>query len=71
MSEVSYSRLRPLSDPGHLPALKPEYAHRKPALGLGALDPPPRVLLLYGYLRERSYSRLAAEEAARHIQFFG
>ena len=71
MSEVSYSRLRPLSDPGHLPALKPEYAHRKPALGLGALEPPPRVLLLYGSLRERSYSRLVVEEAARLLQFFG
>ena len=71
MSEISYSRLRPLSDPGHLPALKPEYAHRKPALGLGALDPPPRVLLLYGSLRERSYSRLVIEEAARLLQFFG
>lgn len=71
MSEVSYSRLRPLSDPGHLPALKPEYAHRKPAFGLGALDPPPRVLLLYGSLRERSYSRLVVEEAARLLQFFG
>lgn len=71
MSEVSYSRLRSLSDPGHLPALKQEYVHRKPALGLGELDPPPRVLLLYGSLRERSYSRLVVEEAARLLQFFG
>ena len=28
---------------------------------------PPRVLFLYGSLRERSYSRLLAEEAARII----
>ena len=32
---------------------------------------PPRILFLYGSLRERSYSRLAAEEAARIIQDFG
>ena len=32
---------------------------------------PPRFLLLYGSLRERSYSRLAAEEAARLIQTLG
>ncbi|MDY6898699.1 MAG: arsenical resistance protein ArsH [Cyanobacteriota bacterium] len=32
---------------------------------------PPRILFLYGSLRERSYSRLAAEEAARIIEGFG
>ena len=32
---------------------------------------PPRILFLYGSLRERSYSRLVAEEAARIIQEFG
>ncbi len=35
------------------------------------LDHPPRILFLYGSLRERSYSRLLAEEAARIIQEFG
>jgi len=30
-------------------------------LGLGALAPPPRLLLPYGSLRERSYSRLVVE----------
>src|SRR3546814_16975831 len=59
------------SDPDQLPALKPEYAHRRPTLGLGELDPPPRILLLYGSLRERSYSRFVVEEAARLLQFFG
>ena len=34
-------------------------------------DHPPRILFLYGSLRERSYSRLLAEEAARIIQDFG
>ncbi|MBW4446329.1 MAG: arsenical resistance protein ArsH [Spirirestis rafaelensis WJT71-NPBG6] len=31
----------------------------------------PRILFLYGSLRERSYSRLVAEEAARIIEEFG
>jgi arsenic resistance protein ArsH len=65
------NRLRELAEPAHLPALRPEYAHARPALGLGELLPPPRILLLYGSLRERSYSRLAVEEAARLLQFFG
>ncbi|MWB77236.1 arsenical resistance protein ArsH [Pseudooceanicola sp. 216_PA32_1] len=32
---------------------------------------PPRILLLYGSLRQRSFSRLAAEEAARILQRLG
>ena len=32
---------------------------------------PPRILMLYGSLRERSYSRLATEEAARILRRFG
>ncbi|MFE1744700.1 arsenical resistance protein ArsH [Coleofasciculus sp. H7-2] len=34
-------------------------------------DHPPRILFLYGSLRERSYSRLLAEESARIIEGFG
>lgn len=34
-------------------------------------DHPPRILCLYGSLRQRSYSRLLAEEAARIIEGFG
>lgn len=34
-------------------------------------DHPPRILFLYGSLRDRSYSRLVAEEAARIITDFG
>ena len=63
--------LRPLSDPTHLPALDRRYAIARPASGLGAGDPPPRILLLYGSLRDRSFSRLCVEEAARLLQFFG
>jgi arsenic resistance protein ArsH len=64
-------RLRELSDPDHLPALDLRYARDRPALPLGANDPLPRILLLYGSLRDRSYSRLAVEEAARLLRFFG
>ncbi len=65
------SRLRPLSDPEIFPALDPSFVHSRPAKGLGADQPPPRILLLYGSLRERSYSRLAVEEAARLLRLFG
>ena len=63
--------LRTLTDPDYLPALDRRYALERPALGLGASDPPPRILLLYGSLRERSFSRLCVEEAARLLRFFG
>lgn len=36
-----------------------------------SFDHPPRILFLYGSLRDRSYSRLLAEEAARIIAAFG
>ncbi len=64
-------RLRTLTDPDFLPALNPAFAHRSPAVGLGPGDSPPRILLLYGSLRDRSYSRLCVEEAARLLQYFG
>ncbi len=65
-------RLRPLANPDHLPALDLRYVSRHPARGLAPdWERPPRILLLYGSLRERSYSRLVAEEAARLVRFFG
>lgn len=36
-----------------------------------ALDHAPRILLLYGSNRERSYSRLAVMEAGRILEEFG
>lgn len=63
------TRLRTLSDPDYMPALNKELAQP-----IGIPDPlghPPRILLLYGSLRERSFSRLAVEEAARILQYFG
>ncbi|MBA2935168.1 arsenical resistance protein ArsH [Sphingomonas sp. CGMCC 1.13654] len=65
------TRVRLLSDPDNLPALDPAFVVARPALGLGDGAPAPRILLLYGSLRERSFSRLAVEEAARLLQLFG
>jgi arsenic resistance protein ArsH len=64
-------RLRELTAPDDLPALDQTFALARPASGLGSDQPPPRILLLYGSLRERSFSRLAVEEAARLLRYFG
>lgn len=65
-------RLRSLPDPDSLPALDGRYTRKHPVDGLaGGLQHPPRILLLYGSLRERSYSRLVVEEAARLVLLFG
>ncbi len=65
------SRVRTLADPDHLPALDARLAGTPPEVSLGPKGHPPRILLLYGSLRSRSYSRLATEEAARLLRFFG
>ena len=65
------TRLRALPDPDHLPALDAAYLSVHPASELGPNDHPPRILLLYGSLRERSFSRLCVEEAARLLRFMG
>ncbi len=57
-----------------LPNIDPAHLHRiDPALyaAPGDAGHPPRILLLYGSLRERSFSRFAAEEAARLLTWFG
>lgn len=64
-------RLRTLPDPDHLPALDKRFAYEHPGIGLGPNVHRPRILLLYGSLRPRSFSRLATEEAARLLEFFG
>jgi len=65
-------RLRPLPDPDFLPALDTHHA-RQSVMNEPAAETrhSPRILLLYGSLRERSYSRLVIEEAARLVRFFG
>lgn len=64
-------RIRTLTDPDFLPALDKAFAKERPAAGLAPDTSPVRILLLYGSLRPRSFSRLAVEEAARLLQFFG
>lgn len=56
-----------------LPALQPQFldAPATDRLAPGGLAHPPRILLLYGSLRERSYSRLLTEEAARILDRLG
>ena len=65
------SRILALPDPDHLPALDRGYAIDRPALALGPEGHPARILLLYGSLRDVSYSRRSVEEAARLLRFFG
>ena len=65
------TRLRNLTGADHLPALDHSIAITRPGAGMGDNQPPPRILLLYGSLRERSFSRLAAEEAARLLILLG
>jgi arsenic resistance protein ArsH len=60
-----------LNDVNLLPALNVAAMNDRPATGLGDAEPAPRILLLYGSLRERSFSRLAVEEAARLLIRFG
>lgn len=65
-------RLRELPAPDELPALDMRYAQSRPAATFDdSIAHPPRILLLYGSLRSRSYSRLAVEEAARLLRYFG
>jgi arsenic resistance protein ArsH len=65
-------RTRELPDPDHLPALAARFADGTLAREPGSLPwHPPRILLLYGSLRARSYSRLVIEEAARLLRYFG
>jgi arsenic resistance protein ArsH len=66
--------LRHLPDPDHLPHLDPDHVDQSAQAALAVDRPsthPPRILLLYGSLRERSYSRLLVEEAARLLRHFG
>ncbi|QFR34727.1 arsenical resistance protein ArsH [Ancylobacter sp. TS-1] len=53
-------------DPGHFD--RPELDKLAPA---APMTHPPRILLLYGSLRARSYSRLLVEEAARLLTAMG
>lgn len=61
-----------INDDDSFPAAKLEFLDTDIAARLGMEGQPPvRILLLYGSLRERSYSRLLVEEAARLLEQFG
>lgn len=61
-----------VSSPPTLPAVRSRYLDVSIASRLGmAAAAPARILLLYGSLRERSYSRLLTEEAARLLECMG
>ena len=63
-----------MSAPDDMPALRPELL-APPDLErlepVTRMDHPPRILLLYGSLRERSYSRLLTLEAERILRLLG
>ena len=57
-----------------LPNIKPaqlDVPTMEKLVQVGELDHPPRILMLYGSLRERSFSRFLTEEAARILEHFG
>ena len=57
-----------------LPNIDPERLHPidvDTLVGPGQPRHPPRILVLYGSLRERSYSRLVSEEAGRLLRWYG
>ena len=61
-------------DLSDLPLIEPGALHPIDVASLlapGASDHPARILLLYGSLRETSYSRLSAEEGARVLRALG
>jgi arsenic resistance protein ArsH len=73
MASWSGRASRALADGSDLPNLVPDVFEQPDRAQLAGPDPAhrPRILLLYGSLRERSYSRLVAEEAARLLRAMG
>ncbi len=65
------TRLRTLTDATILPALNTAFLDSRVQSIPGFGEHKPRILLLYGSLRKRSYSRLATEEAARILEYLG
>jgi len=68
MSESTHAWLEDLS---HVQAAQLRPIAIDALVGPDADRHPPRILILYGSLRARSYSRLLAEEAARLLRWFG
>lgn len=64
------SRLKNVSDMSYMPALQKQFLAQEEPL-FQTYEEKPRILLLYGSLRERSMSRFAVEEAARILTYLG
>lgn len=65
-----------MTDPVSFDLPNIDLAQLQPIDGEALADPngpshPPRILILYGSIRERSYSRLLSEEAGRLLRWFG
>jgi arsenic resistance protein ArsH len=65
-----------MSEPSLLDLLNVDAGELRPIDGAAFAGPdgpahPPRILVLYGSIRDRSYSRLVAEEAGRLLRWFG
>lgn len=65
-----------MTDPVSFDLPNIDLAQLQPIDGKALADPngpshPPRILILYGSIRERSYSRLLSEEAGRLLRWFG
>ncbi|WP_148862174.1 arsenical resistance protein ArsH [Marinobacter fonticola] len=65
------TRIRTLDAPSDCPHIDLSRLDFSSINAPGAPEHAPRILLLYGSLRERSYSRLAVEEAARLLNLMG
>ena len=65
---AEFKYLFDLENPDDLPILDKSLLP-KPVIPEG--EHPPRILMLYGSLRKRSFSRLATEEAARILRYLG
>ncbi|WP_279483365.1 arsenical resistance protein ArsH [Aureimonas sp. SK2] len=65
-----------MTDPAALDLSSVDFDQLRPIDGSALAGPsapthPPRILVLYGSIRERSYSRLLSEEAGRLLRWFG
>ena len=74
MNDGSKSEMNDSTDIDDLPNIDP--AKLQPIdiealVGSDAPRHPPKILVLYGSLRERSFSRLASEEAGRLLRWYG
>ena len=63
-----FKYIRPLLDSDNLPNLNKNLLT---PVTVPDGEHPPRILMLYGSLRERSFSRFAVEEAARILKYLG